>query len=183
MGEAKMDTFEAIKKRKSVRAYEATPVPKEALEKILEAARLAPSAARVQPWHFIVVTGAEKRKDLSGGRFAKFLTEAPLVIVACGDTKASPDWCYIDVAIAAENIVLAATSEGLGTCWIGSFDEGQVKKLLKIPENFTVVALLAVGYPRDKTDIMSKIIQVARGRKKLEDIVSAEEYGKPLLLS
>ena len=126
-----MDTFEAITKRKSVRAYEATPVPKETLEKILEAARLAPSAARVQPWHFIVVTEAEKRKELSKGMFAKFLAEAPMVIVACGDTKASPDWCYIDVAIAVENMVLAATNEGLGTCWIGSFDEGQVKKLLE----------------------------------------------------
>ncbi len=129
-----MDVFEAIQKRKSIRAYETTPVPEETVKKILEAARLAPSAVNFQPWHFIVVTGSEKRKDLSKGVFAKFLAETPVVIVACGDTKASPKWCSIDVAIAVENMVLAATAEGLGTCWVGSFDENQVKALLKIPE-------------------------------------------------
>lgn len=174
-----MDTFEVITKRRSVRSYETTPVPKEKLERILEAARLAPSANRVQPWHFIVVTDAEKRRELSKGMFAKFLTQAPVVIVACGDTKAAPDWCVVDVSIATENLVLAATSEGLGTCWVGSFDEEQVKALLKIPEKFTVIALIAVGHAREKFDITGSIASVVRGRKKLEDIVSNEEYGKP----
>ena len=177
-----MDVFEAIKNRKSNRSYETTPIPKEKLAKILEAARLAPSANRVQPWHFIVVTEAEKRKELSRGIFAKFLAESPVVVVACGDTKASPDWCYIDVAIAVENMVLATTGEGLGTCWVGSFDEEQVKKLLKIPSNYAVVVLLAVGYARERFDLTRKLVQLARGRKKLEDIASAEEYGKPLTL-
>jgi len=177
-----MDVFEAITKRKSNRSYETNPIPMEKLVKILEAARLAPSAIRVQPWHFIVVTEAEKRRQLSRGMFAKFLTEAPMVIVAYADTKASPDWCYIEVAIAVENMVLAATGEGLGTCWVGSFDEEQVKTLLKIPRNYAVVVLLAVGYAREKFDVTRKLAQLARGRKKLVDITSSEEYGKPLIL-
>ena len=79
-------------------------------------------------------------------------------------------------------MVLATTGEGLGTCWVGSFDEDQVKKLLKIPSNYVVVVLLAVGYAREKFDLTRKLVQLARGRKKLEDIASAEEYGNPLTL-
>ena len=172
-----MDVFEAIQKRKSIRAYEKTPVPEETVKKILDAARLAPSANNRQPWHFIVVTGSEKRENLSMGVFAKFLAETPVVIVACGDTKASPKWCSIDVSIAMENMVLAATAEGLGTCWVGSFDENQVKALLKIPENLEVVALLAVGYASEKESIAQKIIGLVRKRKTLDEITSFEEYG------
>lgn len=175
-----MDVFEAIQKRRSIRAYESTPVPREKLEKILEAARLAPSASNIQPWHFIVVTDPEKRKILSKGRYAKFLKKSPVVIVGCGDQKASPKWYMVDVAIAMQNMVLTATSEGLGTCWVGSFDEDEVKQLLKIPENFRVVALLAVGYPREKRNISGKILHFIRRRKRLERIVSFEEYGKKL---
>lgn len=83
-----MEVFEAIRKRHSVRAYLPNRVPKDKLEKILEAARLAPSAGNIQPWHFIVVMNTRKRKKLSeGGRFAKFLSESPVVIVGCGDKK------------------------------------------------------------------------------------------------
>jgi nitroreductase len=173
-----MDVFEAIQKRKSIRAYETTPVPEETVKKILEAARLAPSAINFQPWHFIVVTGSERRKDLSKGVFAKFLAEAPVVIVACGDRKASPKWCSIDVAIAVENMVLAATAEGLGTCWVGSFDQNQVKALLKIPENLKVVALLAVGYASEKEEMTRNSTGLVRKRKTLDEIASFEEYGK-----
>jgi nitroreductase len=173
-----MDVFEAIEKQRSTRNYEPTPVPKEKLEKILEAARLAPSASNLQPWHFIIVTDAEKRKALSGGMFAKFLKQSPVVIAACGDKKTAPKWYTIDVAIAVENMVLAATGEGLGTCWIGSFDENQVRETLKIPKNLRVIVLLAVGYPSDKESPTSKALRVVRQRKPLKEIVSLEEYGK-----
>ena len=126
-----MDVFEAVQERRSIRAYEDKPVEREKLEKILEAGRLAPSARNTEPWHFIAVTDKEKRKTLSKGKFAKFLTQAPLVIVACGDKKASPDWYAIDVSLAVENMVLTAVSEGLGTCCVGSFDEKEVRKRLK----------------------------------------------------
>lgn len=174
----KMDVFEAVQKRRSIRAYESTPVPKAVLEKILEAARLAPSAGNVQPWHFIVVTDAGKRERLAESILVRFLKEAPVVIVGCGDQKASPKWFMVDVAIAMQNMVLTATSEGLGTCWIGIFNESKVKELLKIPEKFRVVALLALGYPREKFDIQGKILHLIRRRKPLEKMVSYEEFGR-----
>ena len=176
-----MDVFEAIQKRKSIRAYDSKPVPKAVLEKILESARLAPSAGNLQPWHFLVVTDARKREKLAKGRmFAGFLEESPVVIVGCGDQKASPKWYTVDVTIAMQNMVLTATSEGLGTCWIGDFNESQVKKILKIPENLRVVALLALGYPREKRDLLAKIIKIVRRKKLLKEIVSFEQYGKRL---
>ena len=82
------------------------------------------------------------------------------------------------MAIAVENMVLAATGEGLGTCWIGSFDENKVRDTLKIPKNLRVIVLLAVGYPRDKESLTSKVLHAIRKRKPLEKIVSLEEYGK-----
>jgi len=174
----KMEVFEAVQKRRSIRAYESTPVPKAVLEKILESARLAPSAGNVQPWHFIVVTDAGKRERLAESILVRFLKEAPVVIVGCGDQKASPKWFMVDVAIAMQNMVLTATSEGLGTCWIGIFNESKVKELLKIPERFRVIALLALGYPREKFDIQGKILHLMRRRKPLEKMVSYEEFGR-----
>ncbi len=171
-----MEVFEAVQKRRSIRAYEKTPVSKAILDKILEAARLAPSAGNVQPWHFIVVTDASKREKLAESMFVRFLREAPVVVVGCGDQKASPKWFMVDVAIAMQNMVLTATSEGLGTCWVGIFNEDKVKELLKIPKKFRVVALLALGYPKEKFDIQGKLLHLIRRRKPLEKIVSYEEF-------
>jgi nitroreductase len=175
-----VDAFEAIQRRHSVRAYLPDPISKEKLGKILEAARLAPSASNLQPWHFIVVTDAQKRKDIAkGGIFAHFLSESPVVIVGCGNRKASPRWHAIDTTIAMQNMVLAATAEGLGTCWVGSFAEETVKALLKIPEGFSVIALLSVGYPREKWDLIAIVAHLFRRRKQLDEIASAGEYGVP----
>lgn len=175
-----MEVFEAIQKRKSIRAYESTPIPEDKIKRILEAARLAPSAANIQPWHFIVVTDPEVRRKLAkGGRYAGFLAEAPVVIVGCGDRKASPKWYIVDTAIAMQNMVLTATAEGLGTCWVGSFNEEQVKKLLNIPDRFKVIALLAVGYPREKFDLTGKVLHLIKRRKKLSEIASLEKFGNP----
>ena len=168
-----MDVFEAIQKRHSVRTYESTTIQKKKLGRILEAARQAPSAGNIQPWHFIIVTDSEKRTILAeGGRYAKPIAEAPVVIVGCGDQEASPKWYTVDVTIALEHIALAAASEDLGTCWIGSFMESQVKELLKIPENFRVVALLTLGYPREKSGAQGKTVPAVRERKELKEIVS-----------
>ena len=175
-----MDVFEAVQERRSIRAYQDKPVPREKLEKILEAGRLAPSARNVEPWHFIAVTDKEKRKELSKGLYAKFLIQSPLVIVACGDKKASPDWYAIDVALALENMILTAVGEGLGTCCVGSFNEKDVKEVLKIPENFEVLVMLAVGYAREKVDLSNKVLHLMRSRKTLNKVSSEESFGKPL---
>ncbi len=170
-----MDVFDAIKARSSVRAYDPTPIPKESLDRILESARLAPSANNYQPWHFIVVTDEGKRKELSKGTYARFLKESPVVIVGCGDRKRSPEWYAVDTTIALQNMVLVATNEGLGTCWIGSFDEDDVRKLLSVPDELSVVAMLSVGYPRKKLDL-SAMMARSKKRKAIDEIVSHEEF-------
>ncbi len=173
-----MEVFEAVQKRSSVRAYESTSIPSEVMARVLESARLSPSASNRQPWHFIVVTDAEKKKALSKGIYAKFVHEAPAVIVACGDEKASSKWCVVDATIATQTMVLTATAEGLGTCWIGSFDEADIKKQLEIPSHLKVIALLPIGYPRDKPDLVKAIKNVVKQRKSLDEIVSGEKYGE-----
>ncbi|HJX24484.1 MAG TPA: nitroreductase family protein [Candidatus Bathyarchaeia archaeon] len=175
-----MEVLDAIKARRSVRAYLPDTVPEEVLERILEAARFAPSAGNIQPWHFIVVTDPQKRTQISkGGRFARFLSESPTVIVGCGMKRSTTKWHVVDTTIAMQNMVLAATSEGLGTCWIGSFNEVEVKKLLRIPEEFTVVALLAIGYPREVTGLKSSFIKLFRRKKSIREIADREEFGNP----
>lgn len=173
-----MEVFEAIKARRSVRKFEQKQIPDEVIAKILEAGRLAPSASNYQPWHFIVVKSPEKKKVLSQGRYAHFLTETPVVIAGCGDARKSPRWYAVDVTIALQQMVLAATEEGIGTCWIGSFDEEPVRECLKVPDGFRVVAMLAMGYPADKLDLGALIIR-SKSRRAIEDITSQEEFGNP----
>ncbi len=176
-----MDVFEAIQERKSIRAYQDKPIPREKLERILEAGRLAPSAINREPWHFIAVTNSEKRKVLSKGLYAKFVSQAPLVIVICGDKKASPDWYAVDASLAVENMVLTAVSDGLGTCIVGSFNEADVKALLNIPVNFEVIVMIAMGYPKEKLDLSKKFLHLIRSGKILSEVASEEEFGKPFI--
>lgn len=173
-----MDVVESFRKRRSVRSYAETPVPDEVLVDIMEAARLAPSAGSVQPWHFVIVRDEEKRRRIAGGcRYGEFLSESPVVVVACGDKKASPRWYAVNTSIALEHIVLAATSLGLGTCWIGMFDEEELRNMVNLPDKFEIIALMALGYEREKMDLKAKILHAVRPRKKLEDILSQETYG------
>ncbi|MDI9644587.1 MAG: nitroreductase family protein [Candidatus Verstraetearchaeota archaeon] len=172
-----MEAFEAILRRRSVRSYLPDPVPQEKLNRILEAGRLSPSAMNKQPWHFVVVTDPEKRRGLAHGKFGWMLKEAPLVIVGCGDREASPKWYKVDTAIALQTMVIAATGEELGTCWVGSFDEAKVKEILKIPDRYEVVAMLAVGYPKDGFSLTGTITSVLRKKKEIGEIVSHNCYG------
>ena len=148
-----MDIYDAIRQRYSVRAYQAKPVEKEKLLRILDAARLAPSASNRQEWRFVVVTDEEKRKRLAvAARNQKFVGTAPVVIACCAETDnhvmSCGQLCYpIDVAIAIDHLTLAAVAEGLGTCWIGAFVEEQAQEILGIPKNVRVVELLPLGYP------------------------------------
>ena len=168
-----MDIFEVIRTRKSVRKYKPEPIPHEKLKMILEAAQLAPSAGNRQPWRFVVVHNADKKKEIA--KVAKnqtFLADAAVIIAAVGDPEISERWHDKDVMIAVEHMVLAATSLGYGTCWIGAFDENEVKKLLKIPKKLKLVVLLPMGVP-DETPL-------TRPRKEMREIFFEEEYGKPL---
>jgi len=169
-----MEFEEVIKKRRSIRSYEEKPVPQKVLLKILEAARLAPSAKNRQPWKFIVVKDKEKRKRIAeASYYQNFIAEAPIVIVA---VALEPDYIMscgvpaypVDLAIAVEHICLAACNEGLGTCWIGAFDQEKVKKILEIPEKYKVVALTPLGYP--------KHVPPPRPRKRLKDIVTFDKF-------
>ena len=177
----RLEVFEAIQKRYSVRLYLKKKVPSNLISKVLEAARLAPSASNRQPWHFIVVTDEEKKKKIAqSGRWAGFIDEAPAVIVALGDHDTSPKWYPVDVTIAMEHIVLEATELGLGTCWVGSFKENLLKDLLKIPAKYRVVAILSIGYPSEEVNQDSKVARFVNQRKKFKEIVSFNEYGKSM---
>lgn len=166
--------YEAIKIRKSVRAYDPTPIPDEVLMRVLETGRAAPSANNAQPWHFIVVKNPDKREVLSKRMFTRFLVESPVVLVGCGEREKR--FHVVDVSIAMQQMVFAATAEGLGTCWIGDFDDKTIRDLLKIPERYDIVCLLAMGYPREKLDLAAKLMRT-HSRKKMENIVSSEEFG------
>jgi nitroreductase len=152
-----MDVLDAVRTRKSVRKYLSKPVEKEKLTAILEAGRLAPSASNCQEWRFVVVSGdAAKRKLAEAANNQTFVGEAAVVVAACavtdGHVMSCGQECYpIDVAIALDHVTLAAVELGLGTCWIGAFDERRVKQILGIPAEVRVVALMPLGYPSDSS--------------------------------
>ena len=171
-----MDVMEAIKKRKSIRGYQNKEVEEEKLNLVLEAGRLAPSASNRQEWKFIVVRDKEIREKLGvAAHHQGFVGEAPIVIIACAATETEHimpcgQLSYpIDLAIAVDHITLKAVEEGLGTCWIGAFDEKEVKKILGIPEPVRVVALLPLGYPVS--------ISSSTPRKNKGEIILFEKWG------
>lgn len=171
-----MSVLETIRMRRSVRRYRKDPIPEEALFRVMEAARLAPSGKNLQPWKFIIVKDQELKERLAQASFGQhFIAKAPLVIVACG----FPDKCYahmgrymkswpVDVTIALEHLILQAQEEHLGTCWIGAFEEKQVKSILDIPEEVRVLALTPLGYPDESPPF--------RRRKNLEEIISYDGF-------
>lgn len=170
-----MDVYDAISKRKSVRGFTEEGVSEEIISRLLEAGRQAPSASNRQEWRFIVVRDQAMRNQLAEAAHGqKFVGEAPVVLACCAETDEHVmpcgHLCYpIDVAIAIDHITLCAAAEGLGTCWIGAFDEKQVKKLLDIPSPIRVVGLLPLGYPTDPST-------VEKNRLPFEDIVKYERW-------
>lgn len=159
-----MEVLEAIKKRRSIRRFRLETIPDETLRLILEAGRLGPSAGNRQPWRFIVVKNAERRRALAEATDNYlFIADAPVIIVTLGDPNASPRWFRQDPMIAIEHMVLAATALGYGSCWIGGFDEEEVKRFLGVPERLAVIALLPIGVPGESPP--------PRPRKALREIV------------
>lgn len=182
-----MDFFDAIKLRKSVRKFIDKSVEPEKLEQIMTAAQLAPSWRNGQCWKFVVVIAPETKQELircTNVFNQSWLGKEYAIIVACGNPDQSgfrneQHYYLVDVAIALEHIILAATSLGLGTCWIGAFDEGKIKRLLEIPENYRIVALTPLGYPADEEGFVGKVTQhivKSRRRKPLSEIYSIDQW-------
>ncbi|MFH1417360.1 MAG: nitroreductase family protein [Planctomycetota bacterium] len=150
-----MNVLDAIKTRRSIRAYASRPIPPDVFDRMRQALRFAPSACNLQPWRFILVTDEQLRRQIAKlSHDQLWIADAPVAVVACG----FPDQAYktmggygnsveIDVAIALDHLTLAAVAEGLGTCWIGAFDEKRIKALLHVPPPVKIVAMTPLGYP------------------------------------
>jgi len=161
-----MDILEAIKGRRSIRAFRSKDVPEEIVEKLVDAARYAPSAGNIQPWEFIVVRKPEIRRGLAEAALAQtFIEEASVVIVVCANenrslmgygTRGKTLYCIQDTAAAIQNILLTAYSLGLGTCWVGAFREDEAREVLKIPQGIRPVAMVPIGYPAETPPPRSK---------------------------
>jgi nitroreductase len=170
-----MEVQKAIQSRRSIRAYDSREVEEEKLLRVLESGRLSPSAGNRQERRLVIIQDAKTRKLLSeAAKGQKFVAEAPVVIAACSvETEyimACGQLAYpIDTAIAVDHMSIAAVEEGLGTCWIGAFDEIKVKEILDIPESVRVVSLLTLGYP--------SAIPRPTQRKNLNEIVMREKWG------
>ena len=169
-----MNVHEAIAARRSIRAYEDKPIGNDKLRRVLEAGRLAPSARNVQEWKFVVVRGRALLKGLIPVcKGQRFVGEAGAVIAACAvqheHVMPCGQYAYpIDVAIAIDHMTLAAMEEGLGSCWIGAFDEDQARELLGAPDEVRVVILLALGRPAEAP--------AARSRNRFDDVFCFEHY-------
>jgi len=169
-----MNVAEAIQARRSIRAFKSKPVEEEKLRRVLEAARLAPTARNMQERKFVVVRDRSSREKLmKAAKNQSFVLQAPVVIVACGTIADYVMGCGqlsypIDVAIAVDHMTLQAMEEGLGSCWVCAFSEPEVKKILEIPDPVRVAALLALGYPAESP--------APRPRKPFEESVCFDRF-------
>ena len=167
-----MELYEAMEKRHSVRDYEDRPVEKDKLERVLNAARIAPSASNKQDWKFVVVQDAALRNKMAEQVEQKLFAKAPVVIAAVSTNPREMRCCVkagtVDCAIAVDHMTLAAVAEGLGTCWIGSFDQKISCDLLGIPEPAKIIEFMVLGYPADSPK--------PKTRKPLDEVVCYEQF-------
>jgi len=174
MEEYVMDVSKAIEVRRSIRKYKDKEVEDDKLDKILESARISPSAANRQEWKFVVVKDKDTRIKLVDACMGqKFVEEAPVLIAACSteSERIMPCGQYaytVDLSIALSFMILQATELELGTCWLGAYDEKLVRNVLKIPENIKIVGMITLGYPDEDPD--------ARPRKTIEEIISKDKW-------
>ncbi|MFH0880089.1 MAG: nitroreductase family protein [Lentisphaerota bacterium] len=170
-----MSFLDLVRKRFSVRGYHKTAVSSEDLDTILEAGRLAPSAANHQPWYFIVITEEVQRKKLAQAYGRDWFWSAPAILVVCVEPAKAwkrndgVNFAHVDGAIAMDHMTLCATELGLGTCWVGAFDHAKLKAVLNLPEGIEVVAMTPIGRPL-KPEAPEK------NRKALSEIVRYEQW-------
>lgn len=170
--------LEAIRGRRSIRAFKSQDVPQKVVMELVDAARWAPSAGNIQPWEFIIVRKPEIKKGLVEAALGQaFIEEAPVVIVVCANENRSSQryggrgrtlYCLQDTAAAIQNIHLFAHSLRLGSCWIGAFKEEEAREVLKLPEGVRPIAIIPVGYPAE--------IPPARTRRPISQIVHYETF-------
>lgn len=154
-----MDILEIIKNRRSIRKYKKEPIPKEYIQKLKQALKWAPSAGNTQARKFYFIFNQElKTKIAQASLNQMFISEAPLIVVACGlvfeikqryGERGVNLYMKLDIASALQNMMLMAYALGLGTCWIGAFDEKEISKILNLPEGEIVVSLTPVGFPQE----------------------------------
>ncbi|UCC87802.1 MAG: nitroreductase family protein [Anaerolineales bacterium] len=169
-----MEFAQLIQQRYSVRAYRPDPVDEELLGQVLEAARLAPSAANRQPYQFIVIHTRGRETELKRIYHRGWFVQAPLVICACGVPaqnwvrRDGKNYNDVDVAIAMDHLVLAATELGLGTCWVAAFDPAAARQVLALPDDVEPIAFTPLGYPADRLR--------PKERKALSELVRYERW-------
>ncbi|OGO05131.1 MAG: hypothetical protein A2Y73_04015 [Chloroflexi bacterium RBG_13_56_8] len=169
-----MNTLDTIFARRSVRKYKTDPIPDEDLKQILEAGRQAPSGSNRQPWHFVVIGDPEQKRIVAEAcNNQMWMADAAYIIVAAGLPEATSSY-KLNVAIALENMILAAHSLGYGTCWIGAMDRDKVGELCGLPAGAEVVNCTPLGVPDVSPD--------ARDRKPWDEVFSANRYGERLEL-
>lgn len=163
------ETLETMWKRRSIRKYKSDAIPEKDLNLILEAARRAPTGANRQKWHMIVITDPDQRKSTAEVcNQQMWMAEAPVIL--CLVTL--PGEGSVNGAIVLDHAILAATSLGYGTCWIGAYDMAKVKKVLGIPEDHGIVCLVPVGLPAEQPS--------QRPRKSAAELFMKERFGSPL---
>jgi len=151
-----MNFHELVQNRYSVREYKSEPVPPEALEKVLEAARLAPTAANRQPFRLLVVDTAKGKEQFRGLYHRDWVLQAPLLIFICavpGEAWVRQDgrnYALVDAAIVMDHLILAAADQGLGTCWVANFNADEARRTLRIPDAADPIAFTPLGFPADK---------------------------------
>ncbi len=147
-----MDFQELIRVRRSARGYKPDPIDADVLARVLGAARIAPTACNLQPFHLIVVSDPITRAKMKAAYARDWFAAAPVIVVGCVEPgkawKRGDGWtaAEVDLAIAMDHLILAATEEGLGTCWVCNFDEARVKQILAIPPEVRVIAMTPLGY-------------------------------------
>jgi len=174
-----MEFYEVVRTRRSVREYRPDPIPDQVLNRVLDAARIAPSGSNRQPTRVILVADRERKEKVARLCHEQaFISTAPMVAIACGqDIRFNRgDWMgryavIVDVTIAVDHLTLAARAEGLGTCWIGSFNGPALKEFLGLPEDAEVVAVTPLGYPTGDP------FTGPEGRIPLDEFVKRESWG------
>jgi nitroreductase len=153
-----MKFIELAEKRCSIRSYTSEPVPEELLQEVLQAGNLAPTAKNLQPFQFVVVRAASGLDALAAAYPAPFFREAPVAVVVCVETEKgwvrnrydNKNYAEVDAAIAIDHMTLAATDNGLGTCWIGAFNPALVCEAMGLPEGVEPLAIMLLGYSKEK---------------------------------